>query len=144
MEYAENTVPIATDISLDPAAALAGRPPDLVGLFSGSRWSRRTAAERLSLQTLAARYALRQVLWHDPDATVRAAAATRLGRCPDAAVADVARWLCDSAGDSSPAVREASLRSLTRLEVKRGQWLHLPDDVKADVLGANAARVFGL
>lgn len=31
-----------------------------------------------------------------------------------------------------------------RLEVKRGQWLHLPDDVKADVLGANAARVFGL
>lgn len=123
---------------------------DLLALGSADRWQRRAAAERMSVQTSAARQALRRALWHDPDAAVRASAATRLGRCPDAAAAEVAPWLCDSAGDSEPLVREASLRSLARLGTRIGPALAAGRGVCRRLLGEDAvwwvrrAAVLGL
>lgn len=96
---------------------------DLLALGSADRWQRRNAARRMSVQSASARYGLRRALWHDPDATARAAAATRLGRCPDDSAAEVSAWLCDSTDDASALVREASLRSLARLSRRLGRTL---------------------
>ncbi len=92
---------------------------ELLGLLSENRWRRREAAERVSVQTAAARQALRRALWHDPDAAVRAAAAARLGRCADEALPEVVSWLYESAGDAFPLVREAALRALLHSAARR-------------------------
>jgi diketogulonate reductase-like aldo/keto reductase/HEAT repeat protein len=57
----------------------------------------------------ALRFALRRVLYTDDHAEVRAAAARRLAPMPD-----VEPWLLDALPDSSPLVRDAILRALSR------------------------------
>ena len=86
----------------------------LLDLISAERWTRRAAAERLPVDTTAGRQALRRALFHDPQAAVRAAAASRLGRSVEGTSA-VAGWLCDALDDATPLVREAALRALCRL-----------------------------
>lgn len=116
MAYAKETV------TADTISPRACQEPEnrlentLLELCHFERWTRRAAAERLELHSAVARHALRRTLFHDLDATVRAAAATRLSQITDTRDGnEVAGWLCDAAGDATPLVREAALRSLARL-----------------------------
>jgi len=90
-------------------------------LLAAARRERLRAIGELA-PSAAAAYALRRVLFDDPHAEVRAAAARRLGELgelggPDtpAPGAGVEAWLLDALGDSSPLVRDAILRALARV-----------------------------
>lgn len=80
-----------------------------IDLLDPEGWRRRLAVAEIA-DTDAGKYALRSALCFDPDAGVRAAAATRL-----AALGAPAAWLREAMGDALPLVREAVIRGLGRL-----------------------------
>jgi aryl-alcohol dehydrogenase-like predicted oxidoreductase/HEAT repeat protein len=80
-----------------------------IDLLDPEGWRRRVAVSEIA-DADAGRYALRSALCFDPDASVRAAAATRL-----ATLGAPAAWLREAAGDALPLVREAVIRGLGRL-----------------------------
>lgn len=116
MAYAEETV------TADTSGARLDLEHMLLELCHFERWTRRAAAERLPLHSAVALHALRRTLFHDPDATVRAAAATRFSQVSDGSDElvrrEVASWLCDAAMDATPLVREAALRAVARLSTR--------------------------
>lgn len=85
------------------------QPEAQIDLLDPEGWRRRLAVAEIA-DTDAGRYALRSALCFDPDAGVRAAAATRL-----ATLGAPAAWLREAMGDRLPLVREAVVRGLGRL-----------------------------
>ena len=85
----------------------------IAGLLSGSRRVRREALEALDPRLREHCFALRQVLWLDRDAGLRARAAERLGSAR-ASQALAAAWLREALADPYPSVRDAAYRSLAR------------------------------
>ncbi len=99
----------------------------LAELLAPEASRRRRQLEQLTAEEagqVAMGFALRRVLAADPDATVRAAAATALGRaaraCPEAGhfrqleAEGPARWLVGALREVSPMVREAAVRALAQ------------------------------
>jgi aryl-alcohol dehydrogenase-like predicted oxidoreductase/HEAT repeat protein len=92
-----------------PEAHIEAQIEAQIDLLDPEGWRRRLAVAEVA-DTDAGRYALRSALCFDPDAGVRATAATRL-----ASLGAPAAWLREAMRDPLPLVREAVVRGLGRL-----------------------------